>query len=144
MALRPWHSTMRVYEFSMECSASTSMEDVIAQRRYFEEMAQRPFIDLSKETWRHSFVAEGTEEVYQGHPTTTQLGDGTLLAVWCINHGGHAGPMARSIDSGKSWQRMDDLMPKGSWNHSCNHLRQVLERQAKELCCQRALQCERL
>ena len=117
VSLRPWRSTMRVYDFAMKCNFSSGMQEVIAQRKYFEEMAKRPFIDISKETERHAFVAKGTEKVYQGHPTTTQLDDGTILAVWCVNHGGHAGPMAKSVDGGKSWQRIDELMPKGYWTH---------------------------
>jgi len=113
VALRPRRSTMRVYDFSMESNFSTGVEKLVAEHKYWDEMARRPFIDLSQDKSRHSFVAEGTETVYQGHPTTTQLADGTILAVWCINHGGgHAGQMAKSSDGGKSWQRIDERMPK--------------------------------
>ena len=44
--------------------------------------------------------------VYQGHPTTLLMPDGrTIFAVWCINRGGAAGPMARSDDGGLTWTR---------------------------------------
>ncbi len=117
VGLRPWRAAMRVYDFTMSCNFSTGMEELQTQRAYFSEMAKRPFIDLSQQNERHAFVAEGTEAVYQGHPTTAMLDDETILAVWCINHGGHAGPMARSSDGGRSWQRMDDQMPAGYRDH---------------------------
>ena len=60
-----------------------------------------PLVDISAETHRHVTIASGTEEVYQGHPTTLLMPDGkTMFAVWCLNHGGFAGPMARSDDGG--------------------------------------------
>ena len=71
-----------------------------------QDSKRLPLIDLSEETRRHVIVAPGTAEVYQGHPTTVLMPDGkTILCVWCINHGGHAGPLARSIDGGLTWQR---------------------------------------
>ncbi|MFO7936175.1 MAG: sialidase family protein [Kiritimatiellia bacterium] len=106
---------------------------VYAEHQYFEKMAERPFIDISQERERHSFVAAGTEKVYQGHPTTTKLDDGTILAVWCINHGGHAGPMAKSVDGGKTWTRMDDLMPKAYWTHqNCPSIYRMTDPKGKE------------
>ena len=64
-------------------------------------------IDFTEQTQRHVVIAEGTEEVYQGHPTTVLLSDDrTMLCVWCINHGGHGGPLARSEDGGLTWQRV--------------------------------------
>ncbi|CAN5488785.1 sialidase family protein [soil metagenome] len=77
-----------------------------------------PVVDLSGETDRHVVIAEGTEATYQGHPTTLLMPDGeTLFAVWCINHGGAAGPMARSGDGGLSWERLDDRLPAGYSTH---------------------------
>ncbi|MDB4759416.1 glycoside hydrolase [Akkermansiaceae bacterium] len=73
-----------------------------------------PLLDLSGQTERHVVIAEGTEKVYQGHPTTLLMPDGkTMFCVWCINHGGAAGPMAKSEDGGKTWKRIDDILPKG-------------------------------
>ena len=60
-----------------------------------------PLVDISAETHRHVTIVPDTEEVYQGHPTTLLMPDGkTMFAVWCLNHGGFAGPMARSNDGG--------------------------------------------
>lgn len=117
VALRPWRSTMRVYDFSMTSNFSTGLGALVAQHAYFEKSGKRSFIDLSQDTSRQFVVAAGTEDIYQGHPTTTKLADDSILAVWSVNHGGHAGPMAKSVDGGKSWKRIDELMPKGYWNH---------------------------
>ena len=66
---------------------------------FAEENPDLPIVDISGQKDRHTIIAAGTEQVYQGHPTTTLLADGkTIFCVWCINHGGAAGPMARSDD----------------------------------------------
>ena len=41
----------------------------------------------------------------------------TFFAVWSINHGGAAGPMARSDDGGRTWTRLDDRLPPGFSTH---------------------------
>jgi hypothetical protein len=69
-------------------------------------------IDISNEPDRHVIVAAGTEEIYQGHPTTVLMPDGrTMFCVWTYNHGGPCGPAARSDDGGLTWTRIDELMP---------------------------------
>jgi hypothetical protein len=40
-----------------------------------------------------------------------------LFAVWSINHGGPAGPMARSDDGGLTWTRLDEQLPAGFRQH---------------------------
>lgn len=82
------------------------------QEAEWREAAKLPVVDLSKDAARQVVVAAGTETIYQGHPTTVQLpGSDTIFCVWCINHGGAAGPMARSDDGGKNWIRLDDTLP---------------------------------
>lgn len=77
-----------------------------------------PVIDLSQQTDRHVIVAAGTPEIYQGHPTTLLMPDGkTIFAVWCIGHGGPAGPMAVSKDQGLTWQRIDERLPEDYQQH---------------------------
>lgn len=72
-----------------------------------------PLIDISGEEKRHVIIAAGTEDVYQGHPTTVLLPDGkTIFCVWSTGHGGPAGTMARSDDGGITWTRIDDKTPK--------------------------------
>ncbi|MBI5685250.1 MAG: FAD-dependent oxidoreductase [Verrucomicrobia bacterium] len=64
-------------------------------------------VDLSADTTRQVIVAQGTETVYQGHPTTLLLPDGqTMFCVWTINHGGPCGPMKRSDDGGRTWSEL--------------------------------------
>lgn len=66
-------------------------------------------MDLSQDVGRQVIVAQGTEEIYQGHPTTLLLPDGkTMFCVWTQGHGGPCGPMKRSDDGGKTWS---DLLP---------------------------------
>ncbi len=80
--------------------------------------ANLPIVDVSMETHRHVIVAHGTEEIYQGHPTTLLMPDGkTIFCVWTYDHGGRCGPMARSDDAGRTWIRMDDQLPEGLQLH---------------------------
>jgi hypothetical protein len=82
------------------------------------DLPDLPLVDLSDQKDRHTLIAAGTEQTYQGHPTTVLMPDGkTIFCVWCINHGGAAGPMARSDDGGGSWTRMDELLPPGFKTH---------------------------
>ena len=67
-----------------------------------------PIADLSNQYSRHVVIAEGTEETYQGHPTTVLMGDGqTIFAVWSYDHGGRSGPMAKSTDGGITWETVE-------------------------------------
>ena len=89
-----------------------------------------PLVDISQETHRHVVIAEGTEDVYQGHPTTLLLPDGkTIYCVWSMGHGGPAGPMAVSNDGGLSWKRMDDQLPEGFKNHiNCPSIYRMMDK----------------
>jgi hypothetical protein len=63
-----------------------------------------PTLDISDEKHRHSFVAKGTPETYQGHVDTVLMPDNkTMFAIWAINHAGYLGPLARSDDAGLNW-----------------------------------------
>ena len=76
-----------------------------------------PLVDLSGDTGRQVVIAAGTERS-TGHPTTVLLPDGkTMFSVWCNEHGGLAGPMAKSVDGGLTWTRIDDRMPEGFKTH---------------------------
>ncbi|MBQ3388138.1 MAG: exo-alpha-sialidase [Thermoguttaceae bacterium] len=82
------------------------------------ERPDLPTIDLSARSELQTVVAQGTPEVYQGHPTSVLLPDGkTLIAVWSLGHGGFAGPMAESRDAGLSWTRIDQRAPEGFRQH---------------------------
>ena len=93
-----------------------------------------PLVELSNDTARQVVIAAGTEEVYQGHPTTLLMPDGkTIFVVWSIGHGGHAGPMARSDDGGKTWIRLDDTLPKGFIEHkNCPSIFRMIDPEGKE------------
>lgn len=93
-----------------------------------------PIIDISGEFDRHVVIAAGTEEIYQGHPTTLLMSDGkTMFAVWTKGHGGFSGPMARSNDSGLTWTRMDDQLPEGFQKHSnCPSIYRMVDFEGQE------------
>ena len=93
-----------------------------------------PVADISGDAARHVVIAGGTESVYQGHPTTLLMPDGkTMFAVWCINHGGFAGPMARSDDGGLTWRRLDDALPKEFSTHkNCPSIYRMVDPSGKE------------
>jgi hypothetical protein len=85
---------------------------------FAEEKPDLPLIDISGDTDRHVVIAAGIPEIYQGHPTSLLMPDGkTIFAVWSINHGGPAGPMAQSNDGGKTWTRLDHILPAGFSKH---------------------------
>jgi hypothetical protein len=104
------------------------------QKAKWQEQAKVPVVDLSGETSRQTVIAAGTTNVYQGHPTTVSVSDGaSIFAVWCVNHGGAAGPMARSDDGGKTWTRLDDRLPPAFKTHqNCPSIYRMTDPQGKE------------
>jgi len=78
-----------------------------------------PTVDLSNDGSRHVMIAQGTDIIYQGHPTTVLLPDNeTMFAVWTYEHGGHCGPLKRSDDGGLTWSDLLDV-PE-SWRSTKN------------------------
>jgi len=94
-----------------------------------QEKPDLPAVDLSGQKERQVVIGAGTESVYQGHPTTLLMPNGrTIFSAWCINHGGSAGPMARSDDGGKSWTRLDAQLPKGFSTHqNCPSIYRIVD-----------------
>ena len=118
-ALRPWRSTMRVYDFrGVGNFGEPPLQHTMA------ESFSIPTIDLSGESHRRVVVARGTASVYQGHPTTLLMPDGkTMFAVWTYDHGGVCGPLKKSTDGGLTWSDLLDV--PGNWqtvrNCPCIH-----------------------
>src|SRR5688572_10878737 len=77
-------------------------------------------VDLSADTARHVIIARGTEDIYQGHPTTELLPDGkTMYCVWTYNHGGPCGPLKRSEDGGRTWSPLLDVPDNWTTVRNC-------------------------
>jgi flavin-dependent dehydrogenase len=85
----------------------------------FASAGPLPTVDLSNDTARQVVIAQGTAEIYQGHPTTLLLPDGkTIFAVWTLGHGGTCGPMKRSNDGGLTWSEL--LPTPENWTQAKN------------------------
>jgi hypothetical protein len=98
---------------------------------FAQEVQNLPVVDISTEMNRHVIIAEGTKEIYQGHPTTILLPDNkTMYCAWSTGHGGPAGAMAVSYNAGLDWSRMDDTLPLEYKNHrNCPSIYRMVERQ---------------
>jgi len=91
-----------------------------------------PTLDISQDVERQTVVAAGTPDLYQGHPYSVLNPDGSILLVWCVNHGGPAGPIARSRDGGKTWERLDDRAPEGYKKHiNCPSIYRLVDKNGK-------------
>ena len=72
-----------------------------------------PIVEFAYDYERHSVAAEGTSNIYNGHPTTAILDDNkTMFCVWPYGHAGYGGPLAMSQDAGKTWTRIDERLPE--------------------------------
>jgi hypothetical protein len=90
------------------------------------------WLDISGETYRHVMIAEGTPELYNGHPTTVMLDDNkTIFCVWSKDHGGPAAFLAKSEDGGLTWQKL--LVPS-DWlkTTNCPSIYKLTDKQGKQ------------
>lgn len=89
-----------------------------------------PVVDLSGDTSRQVIVAQGTPEIYQGHPTTVLLPDGkTMYCVWTYGHGGGCGPMKRSDDGGLTWSELLPVPENWATTRNCPALYRLTDPQ---------------
>ncbi len=115
VGFRPLRGTIELYDFSIQ---GNFLKEKFSVNPRWQKPQNYPLLDISAETARHSIVAAGTAETYQGHPTTVLLPDGrTIYAVWTIGHGGTCGPLAKSEDGGRTWRQ---LPSPADWSTSQN------------------------
>jgi hypothetical protein len=91
------------------------------QRREYLDTITVATVDLSdKPEQHHTIVAQGTEQYWQGHPSTVLMPDGkTIFCVWqgrrdgSRAHGAPAGYLKRSDDGGLTWS--EELEVPANW-----------------------------
>lgn len=91
-----------------------------------------PWVDISGQKERQIVIAKGTEDLYNGHPTTVLLNDNkTIYCVWTRNHGGPTAFLAKSEDAGLNWQLLP--IPK-DWEQTanCPSIYRLKDKQGKE------------
>ena len=87
------------------------------QRRRYRDTLILPTVELSdKPEQHHTIVAQGTEQYWQGHPSTVLMPDGkTIFCVWqgrrdgSRAHGAPVGYLKRSDDGGMTWTEELDV-----------------------------------
>lgn len=68
------------------------------------EQANMPWIDVSSEKNLQKVISEGSESLYNGHPTTVIWDDScSVSCVWSSGHGGKASFIAESKNCGADW-----------------------------------------
>lgn len=140
IALRPGDAVMRIESFTLtgdvvggEIGASSAADSALKLKDWKKHQAALPAIDLSEDSARHVFVAEGTSDIGHFHPHTAILSDKkTIIAAWAIGHGGHAGSVARSEDGGLTWKRIDKIMPPNFGNFQAGFFYQMTDPAGKE------------
>jgi hypothetical protein len=140
IALRPGNAVMRIESFTLtgdavggEIAASSAADAALKLKDWKKHQAALPSIDLSRDSTRHVFVAEGTAGMGHFHPHTALLSDKkTIIAAWAIGHRGHAGSVARSEDGGLTWKRIDEAMPPNFENYQCGFFFQMTDPAGKE------------
>jgi len=79
-----------------------------------------PTIDISNETQRHVIIAQGTEDIRQGHANTVLMADGqTMFVVWTLGHGGPVRFLKKSTDGGLSWSDLLDVPDNWPDHRNC-------------------------
>jgi len=98
MALRPWRSVMRVFDFRIAGQTEALPPPPTQPRGY-----TIPTIDLAREPGRQVIV-ERIPGQYLGHPTTLLMPDGkTIFVTYPLGHGGPAAVLKKSTDGGLTW-----------------------------------------
>ena len=91
-----------------------------------------PWVDLSSDANRQTIIAQGTPQLYNGHPTTVMMDDNkTIYCTWSYDHGGKVGFLSVSKDAGQTWEMMDTPQ---EWQktRNCPSIYNLKDKQGKE------------
>ncbi|HBG28222.1 MAG TPA: exo-alpha-sialidase [Phycisphaerales bacterium] len=109
----PWEGTILISDFKVTGTA------VNFARPSLPKTSTIPIVDISQEVSRQVVIAQGTAEIYQGHPTTVLMSDNhTMFCVWTYGHGGSCGPLKKSVNGGLTWSQLLPVHP--SWTTVSN------------------------
>lgn len=126
VGLRPWRSTMRVYDFRVEGKLGAALPPKEQPQEYTV-----PIVDLAGKV-QQVVIAQGTKDVYQGHPTTLLMPDNkTMFAVWTIGHGGTCGPLKRSDDAGLTWSEQIPVPENWTTTRNCPAIHRLVDPEGK-------------
>ncbi len=116
-ALRPWRSTMRVYDFAASGNLTRKPKlPIINPRR--PRGYTIPVVDISQDKHRQ-VVVDRRQGQYLGHPTTVLMADGkTMFCTYPLGHGGPAAVLKKSTDGGLTWS--DRLKVPNNWRTANN------------------------
>lgn len=100
----------------------------------FAQSAQpnMPWVDISGDKGKQLTIAQGTPDVYNGHPTTVMLDDNkTIFCTWTLGHGGKVSFWATSKDGAQSWKQ--HKAPTG-WDgmRNCPSIYKLTDKAGKE------------
>ncbi len=122
IGLRPWRSTMRVYDFRVEGQLAAALPPREQPQAYTV-----PVVDLAGQV-EQVVIARGSAEVYQGHPTTLLLPDNrTMFTVWTIGHGGTCGLLKRSDDAGLTWSELLPVPDNWTTTRNCPAIHRLVD-----------------
>lgn len=91
-----------------------------------------PWVDLSNQKEHQVIIAQGSADLYNGHPTTVLFDDNkTILCTWSYGHGGKASFLAESKDAGLTWQ---NRKTPADWEkmNNCPSIYKLTDKQGKE------------
>ncbi|XOV91607.1 MAG: sialidase family protein [Bacteroidota bacterium] len=100
-------------------SCNRNSYQINTSRLAYLRSIQIPTIDISSESSRQVIIAQGTEDLRQGHPSTILMPDGkTMFVIWTKGHGGPVSFFKKSTDGGLTWSQLMDV--PDSWNNYAN------------------------
>lgn len=99
---------------------------------YAQSRSNMPWVDISSLKSKQIVIAQGTKDLYNGHPTTVMLDDNkTMYCVWTNGHGGRVAFLAVSGDGGLTWKQQQ-IPEDWSKTANCPSIYKLTDKEGKE------------